>query len=410
MKILFITHYYHPEGNAPATRVFEMSRRWARAGHEVTVLTAVPNVPSGVVYEGYINRWKQKERIEGVRVVRVWTYLAANAGTTRRIASYLSFMLTAVLAGLRVEQPDVVIASSPQFFCGWAGRLVAKVRRLPFVLEVRDLWPESIVAVGAMRASPLIGFLRWLEWRLYRGATSIVTVGEPYREKLVERGVPKDDILVIPNGVDLNLFSPGAPPGSLRSEWGVGSRFACAYVGTIGMAAGLDVVVRAGKLLRDAGRDDICFLLVGDGATRTQLEKQVADEGLTNVILTGRLPKHRIPEVLASVDACLVHLMKAELFKTVIPSKIFEAAAAEKPIILGVEGFSADLVATTGAGLCIEPENEHELVEAVRRLAADPDLASAVGSAGRDLVRRRYNYDLLADKYLAGLSEILDAA
>ncbi len=188
MRILFISHYFYPEGNAPATRVYEITRRWAAAGHDVTVITAAPNVPSGIVYDGYRNRWRLEESIEGVHVSRVWTYLAANAGTVRRILSYLSFMTTSFLRGLRSPRPDLVIATSPQFFCGWSGRLVAKFRRLPFVLEVRDLWPESIVAVGAMKPSWKIRFLEFLERKLYDGARLIVTVGEGYKRKLLERG------------------------------------------------------------------------------------------------------------------------------------------------------------------------------------------------------------------------------
>ncbi len=157
MRILFISHYFYPEGNAPATRVFEMTRRWIRAGHKVTVITAAPNVPSGIVYEGYENNWHRVENVEGVRVVRVWTYLAEHAGARRRIASYLSFMFTAVNAALREERPDIVIATSPQFFSGWAGRWTCKLRGLPFILEIRDIWPASIVAVGAMKESPLSG-------------------------------------------------------------------------------------------------------------------------------------------------------------------------------------------------------------------------------------------------------------
>src|SRR5688572_1385647 len=199
MRILFISHYFHPEGNAPATRVTEMTRRWAAAGHDVTVITGAPNVPDGVVYDGYENRWRSREQREGVEVVRVWTYLAPNQGTLRRIANYLSFMVMAALAGLSVRRPDVVIATSPQFFCGWAGVIVSTLRRLPFVLEVRDLWPESIEAVGAMRNRRLLRFLEWLEHRMYAAATRIVTVGGGYRDKLCERGVDPARIDVIPN-------------------------------------------------------------------------------------------------------------------------------------------------------------------------------------------------------------------
>ncbi len=404
MRVLFISHYFFPEGNAPATRVHEFTRRWVRAGHEVTVITGVPNVPNGVPYEGYTNRFRQRERVDGVDVIRVWTWLAANKGTVRRILNYLSFMASATLAGLFTRRPALVIATSPQFFCGWAGVLVAKLRRRPFVLEVRDLWPESIAAVGAFRSGRLLAALEWLERRMYGAADVVVTVGDGYRRKLEERGVAPERIRVLPNGVDLSAFEPRADDGRIRAELGLGDRFVCAYIGTIGMGCGLEVVLQAARRLRSAGRDDVRFLLVGDGAVRQELEARARDEGLDAVVFTGRQPKARMPDFLAAADACLVHLTKTELFRTVMPSKIFEAAAMERPIVLGVEGFAADLVEKAGAGICIEPENEDELLAAVDRLAGDRPLGRRLGAAGLERIARRHDYSLLARRYL----ELLD--
>jgi glycosyltransferase involved in cell wall biosynthesis len=405
MRILFLSHYFFPEGNAPATRVYELSRRWVRMGHEVTVVTCAPNVPSGVVYAGWKNRPYQRELVEGVDTRRVWTWLAANEGSFRRIANYVSFMLTGTLAALAAPRPDVLIATSPQFFCGWAGVLASGARRLPFVLEVRDLWPESIVAVGAMRPSRAIRLLEWLERRMYAAASQIVTVGESYRRKLAERGVAPERVEVVPNGVDLGLFT-GADGSRVRREFGLGDAFVCAYVGTIGMGSGLDVVLRAGRLLREQGRDDVRLLLVGDGAIRERLEREAREAGLANVVFTGRLDKARMPEVLAAADACLVHLAKRELFQTVLPSKIFEAAAMARPIVLGVEGFAAELVGGAGAGLLIEPENEAELVGAVLRLADEPGLAARLGAAGRAGIAARHDWDPLAVRYAELLGKI----
>ena len=409
MRILFFSHYFAPEGNAPATRVSELCRRWVAAGHDVTVVTGVPNVPDGVVYEGYRNGILQRETREGVDVIRVWTYLAPNKGTARRIANFVSYMLAAALAGLCVRRPDVVIATSPQFFCGWAGVLVSRARRLPLVLEIRDLWPESIEAVGAMRNPRLLRFLEWLEQRMYAAATRIVTVGDGYRAKLVARGVAPQRIDVIPNGVDLEAFLAGADGTKVRERYGLGDRFVCAYLGTIGMGCGLEVVLRAARRLRDAGRDDLRFLLVGDGAMREELEARARAEQLPAVIFTGRQPKGAMPEFLAATDACLVHLTRTELFKTVLPSKIFEAAAMRKPIVLGVEGFAADLVNEAGAGLCMQPENEAELLERVERLAGDPALARALGDAGYERIARRYSYDRLAAEYAERLAALLSS-
>ncbi|MBN1676623.1 MAG: glycosyltransferase family 4 protein [Kiritimatiellae bacterium] len=431
MRILFLSHYFHPEGNAPATRVYEMTRRWVKARHEVTVVTGVPNVPNGIVYPGYRNRPIQRETIEGVNVVRVWTHIAPNKGTVRRILNYLSFMASACCVGLRVRRPDVLIATSPQFFCGWAGAIVSRLRRLPFVLEIRDIWPESIVAVGALTSKRLIRMLEWLERRLYRAATHIVTVGEGYKAQLEQRGVGAERISVIPNGVDRAVFHPiNADVSStsaranaraeidkdydkdydkeidVRKQYGLRGKFVVAYIGTIGMACGLEVVLRAARRLKEKGREDIRFLLVGDGAVRARLETEAKERGLDNVGFTGRVDKKEVPDYLAATDACLVHLKKTPLFQTVLPSKIFEAAAMGKPIILGVEGEAAKLVEEAAAGVTIEPDNDERLVVAIERLAGDGELRARLGAAGREHIAARYDYDGLASAYVEVLEEV----
>ena len=405
MRVLFLSHYFFPEGNAPATRVYEMARRWVAAGHQVTVLTGAPNVPNGILYDGYENALYGRESIAGIDVVRIWTYLAANKGTVRRILNYVSYMVTAGVVGLFLRRPDVVIATSPQFFCGWAGVWVSRIRRVPFILEIRDLWPESIATVGAMSNPRLLRFLEWLELRLYAAARRIVTVGEGYRDQLLERGVPADKIDIVPNGVDLAAFSEG-DGARLRRELDLGDAFVCSYIGTIGAACGLDVVLRAARRLRENGRDDVVFLLVGDGAVRERLEAAAREEGLTQVVFTGRQDKRKMPDFLALSDACLVHLARKDLFRTVLPSKIFEAAAMKRPIVLGVEGSAAEVVERAGAGICIEPENERDLIEAVERLAASPELAEKLGRAGSEMVAAHYDYDRLAEQYVKIASRV----
>jgi len=369
-------------------------------GHDVTVITGVPNVPDGIPYAGYRNRWLQKERVDGIETIRVWTYLAANKGKARRILNYLSLMFSAIAAGLFVRKPDVVIATSPQFFCGWAGVWVGRLRGIPLILEVRDLWPESIVAVGAMSAGRWLRFFEWLEKRMYAAASRIVTVGAGYRDRLTDRGVSADRIDIVPNGVDRSLFSDRGGGAALRAKFDLGESFVCSYIGTIGLGSGLEVVLRAARLLRDEGRDDIVFALVGDGAVREELQQRALREELEQVVFTGRQDKRSIPDFLSMTDACLVHLVRRDLFRTVLPSKIFEAAAMKKPIILGVEGSSAQLVREANAGICIEPENEGELVEAVKRLARDRGLADALGQAGFDSIAVAYDYDRHAEKYV----------
>jgi glycosyltransferase involved in cell wall biosynthesis len=408
MRILVFSHYYYPEGNAPASRMSAVCSHWASQGHDVEVITCAPNVPNGVVYEGYVNRLLQSETLERVQVTRVWTYLSANKGAVRRILNFLSYMLAAVFVSWFRRRPDVIVATSPQFFCGWAGFLASRmrIRRVPFVLEIRDLWPDSIVAVGAMRNKRLLRLLYRLERWLYAGSDHIVTVGEGYWEDLVDKGVPCEKLSIIPNGVDRGIFWPRQATDML-ARFGMQDRFTCAYVGTIGMAAGLEVVIEAAELLRDQGRNDISFLLVGDGAEREKLEKIAHEKELDNLAFSGMLPKEKMPEVLAATDVCLVHLRKVDLFKRVMPSKIFEMAAMKRPIILGVAGHAAKLLQTANAGVCIEPENARELVDAVCTLASDPAACRAYGQSGHDYVVQHHDRAVLADKYVNILNELV---
>ncbi len=407
MKILFLSHYFPPEANAPASRTFDHCVRWARAGHDVTVVTCAPNCPEGVVYPGYRNRLRRQiEDVEGVRVVRVWSYLAPNAGTLRRIANYISYMFSAAAASLRLPRPDVVVATSPQFFCGWAGVLVSRLKRRPLVLEIRDIWPEGIVAVGALRNRLLLRTLERLEKWLYRAARHIVTVGAGYRSKILERVDVADRISVITNGVDLNFFRPCGPDRSFVDRWKLDGRFVCLYAGTIGMTCGLEVVPKAAELLKRKGRRDVAFCLVGDGALRSRLQQQVKEADLDDmVVFTGRQPKEQMPAILASSDACLVHLRYHEHFEALIPSKIFETMAMGRPIIMGVRGLSLEIVMEANAGLAMQPESPESLAENVERLADDPDLATQLGAAARDYVAEHYNRDRLAARMLELLEQ-----
>jgi len=409
MHILFLTHYFPPEVNAPASRTYEHAVRWVRAGHRVTIITCNPNCPTGILFPGYKNRLRpQRENMDGMEVVRVWTYLAPNAGTVRRIVNYLSFMVSAVLVGLWLEKPDVIVATSPQFFCGWAGVLLSRLKRLPFVLEIRDIWPESIETVGAIRFRPVLRFLQFLERVMYRSADHIVAVGEGYRQKILEKVNIPQRISVITNGVDLERFRPQPLDKELRRKWNGEGKFVCAYVGTIGMAHGLEIVLDAAERLRDQGRNDIVFWLVGEGARKAYLENEARQRGLKDrVIFTGRLPKEEMPRVLASADACLVHLRKTELFETVIPSKIFEMMAMGKPIIMGVRGEALRIVEESGAGVAMEPESAESLLKAIEHIQSGDYFGNSRTSYVRQYLQDRFSRDALAEKMLNVISDMV---
>ncbi len=404
MRILFFSHYFPPEVNAPANRTFEHCRQWAAAGHDVTVVTCAPNCPDGALYDGYRNRLFQQEEMDGIRVVRVWTFLAANRGFARRVANYLTYLLSATLAAPFLPRPDVIVATTPQFFCGWAGVLAGLLRRAPLVLEVRDLWPDSIAAVGALKSRVALGLLGKLERLLYRSARRIVTVGPGYRANLIAKGVPPEKIAVVPNGVDLRRFAPRPRADELAARLGVAGKFVCSYIGTVGMAHGLEVVLGAAERLR--GRSDIAFLIVGGGAQREALARAKEQRGLANVLFAGRQPREAVPDLLSITDAALIHLRSTPLFRTVLPSKLFEAMAAARPIILGVEGDAADLLRRAQAGLAIPPEDPQALAQAVVRLREHPDEARRLGDNGLAYVREQFDRGTLAARYLDLLARV----
>ena len=397
MRILFLTHYFPPEVNAPASRTFEHCREWVAAGHEVHVLTCVPNHPAGRIYPGFRNRWLQQEAQEGIQVHRMLTFIAPNTGFVRRSVNYSLYLLMAVLVARFLPRVDVVVSTSPQFFCGLAGYLVAGLKRLPWVLEIRDLWPESIVTVGAMqKESAAIRALRWLESFVYRKADAIVSVTESFVPHIEARG-GAGKVTVITNGVDLEFFTPSEDTAALAREFGVAGKFVAAYVGTHGLAHGLDTILLAADRLRD--EPDIAFLLAGDGAERENLLRKRDAMRLGNVFVLGQQPKERMPGIWALTDASLVLLRKRAAFESVIPSKIFEAMGMARPIILGVRGESQRIVERAGAGICIEPESDLQLADAVRQLARDQAHARALGLSGRRYVEENYDRRRLATRF-----------
>jgi len=398
MKVLFLSHYFPPEVNAPASRTYEHCREWVRNGHQVTVVTCAPNHPRGVVYPGYRNRLWQRETRDGIDVVRVGTYISANEGFARRSLGYLSFLFACACVAPFLPRADVLVTTSPQFFNGLAGYPVRLIKRIPWVLEIRDLWPESVLAVGAVRNRLLIRLLSALELFAYRSCDHIVPVTEAFRRYIAGRGIAAEKISVVRNGVDLGFYhGQEADAQALRAQLGLQGKFVVSYVGTHGMAHGLETVLEAAVRLRE--HPQIAFLLVGDGAERRRLLALRDQLGLTNVTMLDQQPKQRMPEIWALSDASLVLLRKLPLFETVIPSKIFESMAMRKPIILGVSGEACDIVNEAQAGLAIEPENAASLAAAARRLAEDPALTRQLGDNGRRHVTAHFDRRLLARRF-----------
>lgn len=369
MKILFLTDNFPPEVNAPANRSFEHCLQWVKEGMEVTIITCVPNFPKGKVFDGYKNKWKQIEYIQGIKVIRVWSYISANEGFIKRIFDYISFSLTSFIAGLFIKT-DIIIATSPQFFTALSGRWLSFFKRRPWVMEVRDLWPESIVAVGAMKKNIIISFFEWLEMRLYKNADRIIVVTDTFKDKISKRGILASKISVHKNGANVEMYKPQGKDPDILKETGLEEKFIFAYIGTHGMAHALDFVLNSvGKLQQSYPH--FHFLFIGDGAEKNNLLALRDRLELNNVTMLPSVPKDQVVRYLSVMDVALVNLRKSDTFKLVIPSKIFEAAAMRKPILLGLEGETKELIEAYNAGICFEPENEQDFLEKVVQISQE---------------------------------------
>ena len=363
MKLLFLTDNFPPEVNAPANRTYEHCKEWVKSGVEVTVITCAPNFPKGEVYPGYKNKLYQKETIDGIKVIRVWSYITANEGFVKRILDYISFAIMAFFTGLFVKT-DLIIATSPQFFTAVSGYLLSFFKRKKWVFEVRDLWPESIIAVGAMERNRAIRFFEWLEKKLYEDADHIIVVTDTFKRKISERGIEPEKISVFKNGANLDLFKPQSKNNELEKKLKLQNKTVFAYIGTHGMAHGLSFILDSIKPLEESN-PELAFLFIGDGAEKKNLLKQAKDLQLKNAVFVDSVGKKEVVDYLSLMDVALVNLRKSDTFKTVIPSKIFEAAAMEKPILLGLEGETKGIIEEYNAGVCYLPEDQNSFFQAI---------------------------------------------
>ena len=407
MHILFLTDNFPPEVNAPASRTFEHCREWVKAGHQVTVITCAPNFPSGVVHAGYRNRLWSRETMAGIEVVRVWSYVTANEGFLKRTLDYVSYMVSAILAAPFVRKVDLVIGTSPQFFTACAGAVVGAVRRKPFVFELRDLWPESIRALGAVRNERILRWLEGLELFLYRRSAAVVAVTHAFKTDLVRRGIEPGKIFVITNGADLTRFEPAARDQALAAEHDLEDKFIAGYIGTHGMAHALETLLDAAAHLRaNPEAAHIRILLLGDGASKKALKARAEAMGLTSVLFLDSVAKDQVGRYWSLLDVSVIHLKDAELFATVIPSKLFEGMAMGVPVLHGVRGESAVIVEREGVGLTFEPENAEALANALLMLATDHNQRRALAVRAREAAPR-YDRAVLAGDMLRILEQVV---
>jgi colanic acid biosynthesis glycosyl transferase WcaI len=412
VKILYVSQYFPPEMGAPAARAAELAEHWAQAGHEVSVLTGFPNHPTGVVPEEWRSRLRglvHNEKAGRVHVFRTWLWPLPNRKAHERMRNYASFCLSATLRGLTLPRPDVIIATSPQLLVGLSGWWLAFARQIPFVFEVRDLWPESLTAVGVGSEDTLLHHtLAGIARFLYERSDRIVVVSPAFQEPLIRNWrVPPEKIAVVENGVETALFAPLPETANhaLRREFGAQEKFLVCYAGTMGMAHGLETLLDAAAQLRNSN-PEVQFLLVGEGAEKERIKTLTQSRSLTNVCFLDQQPREKVAAIISASDACLVLLKKTDVFKTVIPTKMLEFMSCARPVILGVEGQARQIVEQAGAGLAIEPENAEALAQAVQQLAANRELAAAMGKKGREYILQNFSRSQTAEKYIRVLETV----
>jgi glycosyltransferase involved in cell wall biosynthesis len=405
VKIAFICQYFVPEIGAPSARVSELCREWVRQGHEVTVVTGLPNHPTGIVAPEYQRTVFRIERLDGITVFRNWLYATPNEGFVKRTLSHLSFMLASiVLTTPRLRRYDVIIVSSPAFFAVVSAWFMSRVWRLPYVFEVRDLWPGIFIELGVLKNRPIIRLLEAVEMFLYRQAARVVVVTHSFRDILVRRGLSPTRVATITNGVDCEAFRPGPRENEIRREHGFSRKFVVLYIGAHGISQALSSVLDSARAL-EAHRD-VLFVFVGEGAEKASLVEKAARLGLGNVRFFPGQPKHLMSSWYAAADVLLVPLRNIPLFETFIPSKMFEIMACGRPIVGSVRGEARGILERSKAAVVVEPEDAQGIANAIHILSRDPELARRLGEAGRQFVETHYDRATLARQYLQLLSEI----
>jgi glycosyltransferase involved in cell wall biosynthesis len=402
MNIAVFSHYFSPEIGAPSARIHDMARQWIAMGHEVQVVTCFPNHPTGQIYPGYTSARYATEAIDGITVHRNWTYITPNKGFIKKTLGHVSFWPSSRLFSLpRMTRPDAVIGTSPTFFAAMSAAAAGRRFRVPYVMEVRDLWPACFVDLGVIRNRRIIRLLERWELHLYRKANHIVTVTDAFKQDLVQRGVPDAKVTSIPNGADEDFWTPQPRSGFLDRVAGGSRGFNVLYIGAHGISQALTRILEAAKLLRD--EPGIRFFLVGEGAEKAKLQATAREMNLTQVHFLEPVDKQGVRDCYADADACLVPLRDIPLFKTFIPSKMFEMLAMGRPIVASLCGEAADILNASGGALVVPPEDSTAIAAAIRRLCGNPAIVPEMGARGRDYVIRHYSRRALAARYVKTL-------
>jgi len=407
MRILFLTQYCPPEVGAPQNRIFEFAKQLKKFGHEVTILTAMPNYPKGEIFEEYRGKKVVKEEIDGIKIVRTSIYATKDKSFSKRLRNYLSFTFSSVFQGAKyIEKQDVIITESPPLFLGWSGYILSKLKGAKFIFNVSDLWPESAVKLGVLNNKLFIKMSTWLEEFCYRKASAVTGQTKGIVDNITSRGFDKKKVHLITNGVDAEFFKRENRDESFRNEIGVQNKFAVCYAGIHGIAQGLEVIIKAAEILKD--NEEIQFVFIGDGPEKNELIKLTEEKHLKNVTFMPVQLKPQMPRIIASMDATVVPLKRLELFKGALPSKMFEALASELPIILAVEGEAEKLINDAEAGITVEPENAEKIAEAILKLYNDKTLSRQLGQNGRRYVMENYARETISRKLEKILFDLIE--
>lgn len=386
--ILLIHQAFVLPNEAGGTRHYELAQHLVQQGHKFTIVASNLSYVTGKpVIDG--KHIVQETSVDDIRVLRAYTYPSLHKSFFWRTISFLSFMLTSVWAALRAGQIDLVIGTSPPIFQAVSAWLVAFLRRRPFLLEVRDLWPEFAIDIGVLKNPLLIRLSRWLEQFLYARATHILVNSPAYRDYLLGKGLPESNITLIPNGVDPDIFAPQGDGRKIRDQFQLGDKFVVTYAGALGLANDIGTILHAAELLRV--NQDIHFLLVGDGKERANLEAEARRLELSNITFAGAHPKGSIPDFLAASDACVATLRDIPMFRTTYPNKVFDYMAAARPTLLAIDGVIREVIEASGGGIFVPPGNPAALADAIRELSMDRERARAMGQAARRYVVEHFD-------------------
>ncbi len=408
MRILYLSQYFLPEAGATQNRAYEMAANFVRLGHDVTILAEIPNHPSGIIPPEYRGKVVEREILDGIDVIRLWVKASPKKNFRNRMYFYLSYMVNAFLAGLFLTRGnyDLIYATSPPLFVGAAGIALSYIRRTPMIFEVRDLWPESAIALGELNNARTIQWATHLEEACYRRARLVVVVTEGFRINLLARGIPPEKIAVIPNGANIQLFQFNTQARQrMRRELMLDDKFTAIYAGIHGIAQGLETIVQAAKILQK--HEDICFLMVGEGPEKEVIRALVKRYSLDNMLLLPGQPRETIPSFLSAADVSLIPLKKIDLFKTVLPSKLFDAWACERPVILSVDGEARTILQAAQAGVYVPPEDPESLAQALIKIKDDPAARQQMGSNGRIYTVKHYSRQVLAKQLVDILEDII---